>query len=146
MSIQKIRLFKKQSGYALWQWIFFLLIAAFFLLLAFRTVPLYAENQYIVAGLKDLVKVDENLSEMTDAEIRKRMDNYYMINNVRSQKGSDIEIEREDEHVVVKIDYEAKANIFTDQPLFGTVDIVVSFQNHLDSERPHECCKPLKAN
>jgi hypothetical protein len=145
MNLQKIKNLKTQKGYALWQWMFILLIAAFVLLLLFRTIPLYAENQYIVAGLKDLVKVDDNLSEMTDAEIRKRMDNYYLINNVRSQKASDIEIEREDNHVVVKIDYEAKANLFTDQPLLGTVDIVITFKNHLDSERPRECCKPLEA-
>lgn len=137
---------KKQLGYGLIEWILILLIAAFFLLLGFRVIPIYTENQYVVAGLKDLVKVDENLSEMTDAEIRKRMDNFYMINNVRSEGPTEIEIEREDDHVVVKIDYDGKARLFTDQPLLGTVDIVVSFQNHLDSERPHECCKPLKAN
>lgn len=143
--MQRTKNLTNQKGYALWQWMFFLLIAAFFLLLLFRTVPLYTENQYIVAGLKDLVKADENLTELSDAEIRKRMGNYYLVNNVRSQKESDIEIEREDNRVVVKIDYEARTNLFTDQPLIGTVDIVVTFQNHLDSNRVRECCKPLKA-
>lgn len=142
--LQKKSSWKKQTGYAMWQWIFFLLIAAFFMLLAFRLIPLYTENQFIKAGLKDLVKLDENLLEMTDAEIRKRMDNYYMVNNVRTQKSSDIEIEREDDHVVVMIDYEAKANLFADQPLLGTVDLVVTFKNHLDSRSVRECCEPLK--
>lgn len=144
--LQKKSSWKKQAGYAMWQWLLILLIAAFFLLLGFRTIPLYTENQYIVAGLKDLVKLDENLMEMTDAEIRKRMDNYYLINNVRTQKASDIEILREDNYVIVMIDYEAKANIFTEQPFLGTVDLVVTFKNHLDSRKIHECCKPLKDN
>ncbi len=142
--LQKNSSWKKQAGYAMWQWIFFLLIAAFFMLLAFRLIPLYTENQFIKAGLKDLVKLDENLLEMTDAEIRKRMDNYYLVNNVRTQKSSDIEIDRDDDHVVVMIDYEAKANLFTDQPLLGTVDLVVTFKNHLDSRSVRECCEPLK--
>lgn len=142
--LQKNSSWKKQTGYAMWQWIFFLLIAAFFMLLAFRLIPLYTENQFIKAGLKDLVKLDENLLEMTDAEIRKRMDNYYLVNNVRTQKSSDIEIDRDDDHVVVMIDYEAKANLFTDQPLLGTVDLVVTFKNHLDSRSVRECCEPLK--
>lgn len=142
--LQKKSSWKKQTGYAMWQWIFFLLIAAFFMLLAFRLIPLYTENQFIKAGLKDLVKLDENLLEMTDAEIRKRMDNYYLVNNVRTQQSSDIEIERDDDHVVVMIDYEAKANLFTDQPLLGTVDLVVTFKNHLDSRSVRECCEPLK--
>lgn len=140
----KIFNWKMQKGYAMWQWVFFLLIAAFFMLLAFRLIPLYTENQFIKAGLKDLVKLDENLLEMTDAEIRKRMDNYYLVNNVRTQKSSDIEIDRDDDRVVVMIDYEAKANLFTDQPLLGTVDLVVTFKNHLDSRSVRECCEPLK--
>ncbi len=51
---------KQQQGYGLLQWILILLIASFFLLIGFRTIPLYTENQFVVTGLKSLVKVDEN--------------------------------------------------------------------------------------
>ncbi len=137
---------KQQQGYGLLQWILILLIASFFLLIGFRTIPLYTENQFVVTGLKSLVKADENLSEMTDGEIRKRMENFYMVNNVRSEgPQKNIEIERENDQVLVTIDYEAKAILFEDQPFVGTVSIVVSFKNHLHSDRVHECCKPLKS-
>ncbi len=83
---------------------------------------------------------------MTDGEIRKRMENFYMVNNVRSEgPQKNIEIERENDQVLVTIDYEAKAILFEDQPFVGTVSIVVSFKNHLHSDRVHECCKPLKS-
>jgi hypothetical protein len=135
---------KNQKGMGALQWILVLLIVAFFALLAFRVVPLYTENQYVVAGLKSLVNLDEKLTELSDSEIRKRMENFYTINYVKSEGAQQIVIEREDDHVLVKIDYSASANIFTNQPFLGTVDIVVHFKNHLDSDAPRECCTPLK--
>ncbi|MBK8188608.1 MAG: DUF4845 domain-containing protein [Cellvibrio sp.] len=137
---------KNQKGMGALQWILVLLIAAFFLLLGFRVIPLYTENQYVIAGLKSLVKADENIIDMTDAEINKRMDNFYNLNNVQSDgPRQNIEIEREDSRVLITIDYEGKAVLFEDQPVVGTVSIVISFKNHLDSDRVHECCKPLKS-
>jgi len=137
-------LLKNQKGFGMLQWILILAIAAFFLLLGFRVIPLYAENKYVVAGLKDLVKVDEKFDELSDGEIRKRMENFYMINGVRGDGPREIAIEREEDHVLITIDYDAAVAIFTDQPFLGTVDIVVHFKNHLDSRYPHECCAPIK--
>lgn len=144
MSNLKELAWKNQKGMGALQWILVLLIVAFFALLAFRVVPLYTENQYVVAGLKNLVNLDEKLTELSDSEIHKRMENFYTINYVKSEGAQKIVIEREDDHVLVKIDYSASANIFTNQPFLGTVDIVVHFKNHLDSDAPRECCAPLK--
>lgn len=144
MSHPRKMMLKNQKGLGALQWILILVIASFFLLLGFRVVPLYAENQYVVAGLKDLIKIDEKLSELTDGEIYKRMENFYVINGVRGDGPKNIVIEREEDDVLVKIDYDASASIFTDQPFLGTVDIVVHFKNHLDSRYPRECCTPIK--
>jgi Domain of unknown function (DUF4845) len=141
--IQKT-LLKSQKGFGALQWILILVIVSFFVLLGFRIIPLYAENQYVVAGLKDLLKLDEKLSELSDEEIRKRMFNFYVINGVRGEGPQKVVIEREDEDVLVKIDYDGVANIFTEQPFLGTVDVVVHFKNHLDSRYPRECCVPVK--
>jgi competence protein ComGC len=146
MSTQKkIKSIHQQQGYGLIEWLLILLVVAFLFLVGFRVVPLYSGNQFVVAGLKDLVKVDENLNDLTDAEIRKKMDNFYNINGVRSEGAQNIEIEREDNKVIVKIEYDAEVNLFTDQPVIGTVKVVIPFMNHLDSEFPNECCKPRKA-
>lgn len=138
--------FSNECGYSVIEWILIMLVVAFFMLIGFRVIPLYTENQYIVSGLRDLVKADESLLEMTDAEIFKRMENFYTINYVKTEGAKNIVIERDDNRVVVKIDYEAKTRLFTDQPFIGTVDISVSFTNHLDSNAIRECCKPLKAD
>lgn len=134
---------KKQQGLTLMSWILVLIIAGFFLLCAFKIVPLYAENRYVISALKSLVEPGSTLEEMTDAEIKRKLANFYTINNVRSQGPTNIQIKREARKVLVTIDYEGRARLFDNTPLLRTVDVVVLFQNHLDSTAPHQCCKPV---
>ena len=129
-----------QRGFSMIQWMLIILVAGFFLLFAFRVVPLYAENRYVVTALKSLEDGGSRLSDMTDAEIRKKLANFYMINNVRSEGPTkNIEIDRSNNNVLVMIDYETRVN------LFYNIDLVLTFENHLDSTRPGICCRPFKA-
>ncbi len=137
---------KMQQGMSLWGWLLVLVIAGFFLLCAFKIIPLYAENRYIVSALKTLAEPGSSLETMTDAEIKKRLSNFYMINNVRSPGSNNIVISRDARRVLVTIDYEARVTLFDDLPLLRTLDVVVVFQNHLDSALPQFCCKPSSAS
>lgn len=131
----------KQAGFSMLQWLVILIIAGFFLLFAFRVVPLYAENRYVIAGLKSIQDGGSRLVDMTDAEIKKKMINFYMINNVRSEGPTkNLKINRESEKIVVSIDYETRVN------LFYNIDLVLSFENHLDSSRVDMCCRPFPGN
>ncbi|HTF83840.1 DUF4845 domain-containing protein [Cellvibrio sp. ARAG 10.3] len=132
-----MRTLKKQQGLGMLAWLVVLAIAGFFLLCAFKIIPLYAENRYVISGLKALVEPGTKLEDMTTAEIKKKMGNFYMINNVRSKDAQNIVVDRDARRVVVKIDYEARVN------LFYNLDVVVDFKNHLDSTAPHQCCKPV---
>ena len=114
-----------------------ILVCAFCGIFAFKVVPLYAENRYIISGLKELVDPGAKLEQMSDAEIKKKMNNFYTVNNVRGEEAQNIVIDRSVNQVVVKIDYEARA------PFFANIDLIVSFQNHLDSANPAMCCTPL---
>jgi hypothetical protein len=128
---------KHQRGLGMLQWALVIAIAGFFLLFAFKVIPLYAENRYVESALRSLETGGEKLDQMTDAEITKKLNNFYMINNVRSEGPTkNIKIERESEKAVVTVDYETRV------PLFYNIDLVLSFQNHLDSTRPGQCCKP----
>lgn len=128
---------KDQRGYSLLQLALIIGVVGFFILFAFKVVPMYAENRYVESALRSLVEAGNKIEDMTDAEIRKKLDNFYLINNVRSEGPTkNIEIERDANKLLVTIDYETRAN------LFWNIDLVVSFTNHLDSTRPHECCKP----
>lgn len=128
----------KQAGLGLIQWLFVLAAAGFFLLFAFRVVPLYAENRYVVSGLKSLQDGGNLLTDMTDAEIKKKLANFYMINNVRSEGPTkNLDIDRSNNKIIVMVDYETRVN------LFYNIDLVLFFENHLDSSRVNMCCRPF---
>jgi hypothetical protein len=130
---------KNQRGLGMLQWALVIAVAGFFLLFAFKVIPLYAENRYVESALRSLETGGEKVANMTDAEIRKKLGNFYMINNVRSEGPTkNIKIDRGSEDVLITIDYETRV------PLFYNIDLVLSFQNHLDSSRPGQCCKPAK--
>lgn len=112
-------------------------VAGFFLWSAFKVVPIYSENMYVKSALRSLVSSGEKLEDMSDSEISKKLSNFYMINNVRSEgPTNNIKIDREAERVLVTIDYETRT------PLMSNIDLVLSFKNHLDSTKPTQCCKP----
>ncbi|MEN0038665.1 MAG: DUF4845 domain-containing protein [Cellvibrio sp.] len=137
MKMNNLRLIKHQRGLGMLQWALVIAIAGFFLLFAFKVVPLYAENRYVESALRSLENGGEKFDQMTDAEIKKKITSFYVINNVRSEGPSNnIKILRESEKAIVTIDYETRV------PLFYNIDLVLSFQNHLDSTRPGQCCKP----
>ncbi len=127
---------QKQRGMGLINLVLVLLVCAFCATFAFKVVPMYAENRYIISGLRELIDAGSTLEQMTDAEIRKRMNNFYMLNNVRSQDNNKIDITRTTNRLIVKIDYEARST------LLANIDIVMNFKNHLDSQHPQECCEP----
>ena len=118
-------------------WVFVLAIVAFCGMFGFAVVPMYAENMYVTNALKSLVEPSGNLAAMSDAEIKKKLQSFYMVNNVRSEGAQNIVIDRKSKALLITIDYENRAN------LFYNIDVVTRFQNHLDAEQPNLCCKPL---
>lgn len=140
MRANQYKTIKSQRGLGMLQWALVIAVAGFFLLFAFKVVPLYAENRYVESALRSLETGGEKVQEMTDAEIKKKLGNFYMINNVRSEGPTkNIKIDRRSEDLLITIDYETRV------PLFYNIDLVLSFQNHLDSSRPGQCCKPVTA-
>ena len=137
MKNKSLKSIKHQRGLGMLQWLVVIVVVALLGKFAFSVVPIYAENMYVQTALKSLEDGAEKLENMTDAEIKKKLTNFYMINNVRSKGPTEnIKIERESERVLVTVDYETR------EAYLANIDIIVSFQNHLDSSRPGQCCKP----
>jgi hypothetical protein len=128
---------QQQHGLTLISRIFVAAILAFCGMFAFAVVPMYAENMYVVKALKSLVEPGERVTEMTDSEIKKKIQNFYLVNNVRSEGPQNIVIDRKSKNLLITIDYEIRTN------LFYNIDVVANFQNHLDGEHPDLCCRPL---
>ncbi len=127
---------QQQRGLTMISWVFVLAVLAFCGIFGFAVVPMYAENVYVVNALKSLAEPGINIAEMSDAEINKKLQNFYMVNNVRSDGAQNIVIDRKSKALLITIDYENRAN------LFWNIDVVTRFQNHLDAEHPKLCCKP----
>jgi|SRR5690554_456329 len=125
----------KQSGLSAISLVLVLVIAAFLMLCAFKVVPLYAENYYITTGLKTLARDNPELAKMNTNEIKRAMERYYTINNVRSEGAKEIEVIRNSRNVLIINEYEARV------PLLANIDVVLSFKNVLDSDHPNDCCK-----
>ncbi len=125
-----------QRGMSSLAWLLVLMTGGFALLCAFKIIPLYAENRYISQALIFLSEKDVPLEDMSTGEIKKAMNNFYTINNVRSEGSRNIKVERTRKAVLVSVNYETRV------PLVSNIDVVVSFENQLDSSRPGECCKP----
>ncbi len=127
---------EKQRGLTLISWVFVVAIVAFCGMFAFAVVPMYAENMYVEKALKSLSAPGERVTEMSDAEIKKNIEKFYLINNVRSEGPQNIVIDRKSRSLLIMIDYENRTN------LFYNIDVVTSFKNHLDGEHPDLCCRP----
>lgn len=127
---------QKQKGLTLISWIFVIAILAFCGMFAFAVVPMYAENMYVEKALKSLAAPGERVAEMSDSEIKKKLESFYLINNVRSEGPQQIVIDRKSKNLLITVDYENRTN------LFYNIDVVTSFKNHLDGEHPELCCRP----
>ena len=129
----------QQGGFSMLQWLVIIAVAGFFLVFGFKVVPLYSENMYVVSALKSLQDSGSRLQDMTNNEITSKLNNFYMINNVRSEGPTkNLKIDRSaSDKVIVKIDYETRVNFF------HNIDLVLKFENHLDSSNAAMCCKPL---
>lgn len=130
-----MRLPHSQNGISKLGWLVILGMAAFVLLCAFRIIPAYVDNRYIQSALEALEDDASTIKDMSDREIRKKIGNFYMVNNVRNHAAKDAEIERYEDGVLVRIDYEVQI------PLIYNIDVLITFENEWDSATPDKCCK-----
>lgn len=114
-----------QKGLSTLGMLMVLLIGGFVLTCAFRIGPLYLDNYFVRAALKSLD--GERIETMDSGSIRRNLDRYFMVNNVRDVSARDAAVSRERDRVVVALDYERRVN------LIGNLDVVVVFTNRFDS-------------
>lgn len=136
-----VKLRRKQQGAGLLYWIACLAILGFIGTFVIKVAPLYMDNKLVQTGLKGLVKDGTRLVDLSDEDIRKRLYNFYNINNVRSpEPNKGLKIDRsQNDRVIVKVDYQEKVSFI------ANIELLLTFENHLDSSLPDLCCRP-KAN
>lgn len=110
-------------------------VAAFFLTCAFRLGPAYLDNRFIVGALETLGESASELNSMSNREIQRKLSQIFQLNNVRGEVTKEVEIDRGDGKVIVSVNYEQRIHMFLN------IDVILTFNNELDSSRPDACCK-----
>lgn len=130
---------KKQLGMNTGLLLFVLVMCGFLLTCFFKLGPAYLDNKYITDALRSLAESHpEDLKELSKSNVRNELNKYYMINNVRGEAANNLEVERFKEKTLISVNYEVRV------PLLANIDVVMKFDNVLDSSKPEECCKPEK--
>lgn len=115
----------KQKGATLTSTICILFLAGFALTAAFKIVPHYLDNRIIAGAIKQVG--ESGIEDKSSVEIRRKIADFFTINNVRDVKASQIQIVRDRQGVKISLDYEKRIE------MFGNVDVVLKFTNHYDS-------------
>ncbi|WP_226664868.1 DUF4845 domain-containing protein [Microbulbifer aggregans] len=126
----------RQRGMSYWGWLFVLAIFGFGLTIVSKMGPAYIDAHYVEEGLQTLSEID-NVRELSNSEIKRELDRYFTINNVRGEPTKAVKIIRGADSTLVSINYELR------QPLFKNVDVVMKFDKQLNTAKPELCCEPL---
>lgn len=116
---------KKQRGATLTSTIIVIFIGGFLLQVAFKVGPHYLDN-LIIAGAIDQIG-QSNLEDETISDIRRKVSDFFTINNIRDVPVSDLVINRNKEGVRISLDYEKRIE------MFSNIDVVLKFNNHYDT-------------
>lgn len=112
-------LMKKQRGVAISGLLIWGFIIALVALLGMKVVPEYLEYYKI---LKSVKSISTGAASQTVSEIRAAYDRYADVNYIDTLKGSDLDISKENNSVVIAFAYERRI------PLFANVSLLIDFE------------------
>jgi len=127
--MEKVINSETQSGITTLSTLFVLLAAGFCLTVMFKLGPHYLDNSVIQAALTQVGKSD--IIDKSDAEIRRKIADSFTINNIRNIDISRVAIDREAAGTRISLNYEKRF------PMFGNVDVVLTFNNEYDTAERH---------
>lgn len=119
-----------------WGWLFIIAVFGFCLTIVSKMGPAYIDAHFVEEGLQSLAE-NAQIREMSNTEIKRELDKFFTINNVRGEPTKAVKIIRGADSTLVSINYELR------QPLFKNVDVVMIFDKQLNTAKPELCCEPL---
>lgn len=128
---------QKQKGLSALGWLFVITVFGFSILVVSKLAPYYLDNRFAVATLKGLAD-DPEFPSMSTTEIRTKLAKTFTINNIRGKARDSVKVAKNNKSTIVKIEYEERIH------LLQNVDVVLTFNNFLDSAKPGDCCRAPK--
>ncbi|WP_226702597.1 DUF4845 domain-containing protein [Microbulbifer elongatus] len=136
MAFQLGKSLAAQRGMSYWGWLFVIAVFGFGLTIVSKMGPAYIDAHFVEEGLQTLSK-QSAVRDMSNSEIKRELDRFFTINNVRGEPAKAVKIIRGADSTLVSINYELR------QPLFHNVDVVMKFDKQLNTAKPELCCEPL---
>ena len=113
-----------------------ILVGSFVFICGYKMIPAYYDNFLIRKALKSLVdKGTGDVSELSKEQAQRELNNFYMMNSIDGPKTKALRVKRFKEKSIYDISYEVREH------LFGNIEIVMTFENQLDTSKPFECCR-----
>lgn len=131
---------RKQAGLSALGWLIVLGVVVSFATCGVKIIPIYLDNLYVQNALKSLSDNNANLKEMDRGDIEKKLISFMSVNSMDGISLDDFKYRRTGTGIVIDAIYEKR------EPIFGNLDVVVSFKNQLDSANPDLCCEYLLEN
>ncbi len=116
---------KHQQGLTFISLVFFLGLIAFFVLLGLKIGPIYLDHSKVANALAEVEK-NNNIEELTEAEIRDSLSKRFNINYVYDVTQDDITITKYQDYLRVAIEYEVIRKIA------GNLSVLVEFNDFIE--------------
>ena len=97
----------------------------FLISLIFKIGPHYLDNRIVASALQQVGQ--SGIEDRSSEDIRRKIGDFFIINNVRDIKATEVEIERSVKGVKITLNYEKRIE------MFANVDVVLKFNNQYDS-------------
>ena len=127
---------QQQRGLSYWGLLLIIAVFGFVLTCVSKMGPAYIDAYYVDEGLRKLAE-NQNIRDMTRGEIKRELDRFFLINNVRGEPTKAVQVIRGADSMLVSVDYELR------QPLLSNVDVVMRFNKQLNTAKAEQCCEPL---
>lgn len=127
-----MKLSKCQQGASMWETCLYVSMFLFVVTIALKLGPLYMDDMNISSAIDGLHAglAGKDASEVTNTEIKNTLDKSFQISMIPSDTLKYIEVERADNQVLLKLNYDARNNFM------GNVDVVVRFQHEVNLSEP----------
>lgn len=73
---------------------------------------------------------------MSSREIKQNLASFYRVNGISKEVADGTTVTRSEGHVYIDMNYEQRI------PMFSNIDVVLSFNKHVNSKFPNKCCSP----
>lgn len=98
--------------------------------LLFKIGPHYLDNRIIAGAIQQVGQL--GLEDQSSSEIRRKVADFFTINNIRDVRATQVQIKRSRRGVKINLDYETRIE------MLGNVEVVLKFTDQYDSaEQTH---------